>query len=441
MKTRKKPSKKDFNNFLQILDAEYSNKITDEPKSVLSQLIFSIIARNFTRKCADKAFLIFQKKFVDWNEVRISSVSEISEVLEQVNAPNVERKAKNIKKILVDIYSDYHKISLEFVKSFSTEKTKKILQGLRGITPRVMDSVLLFALDYPVVPVVSPFARVIRRLGFVKLSATQKEIYKALEKLIPKTKIEKHSRLLIHHGENVCMLQKPNCIKCILKKFCPYPELPKTMKTAAFIKNTETLDIDRLKDIDKKRKKDLRIKEKKRKEKGSESTKSKPKKSKSKSSKKSSTKTISKKVKKDDSKKKKKTTKKTVKKVAEKKSAIQKKKTTAKKTKKLATKKAKRKKETSKKAVIKKLTDKKPIKKKASKTQKKSKSVKKPAKTKKKTELKKKNTTKKSTNKKLVKKKVVKTQKKSASVKKPTKVKKKIVSKKNKSKKPAKKKR
>ncbi len=267
MKTRKKPTRKDFNNFLLKLDAEYSTKITDEPKSVLSQLIFSIIARNFTRKGADKAFSVFQNKFVDWNEVRISSVSEIAEVLEQVKSPNVEKKAKNIKKILVDIYSDYHKISLEFVKTFSAEKTKKILQSIRGITPRVMDTVLLYALDYPVVPIVSPFARVIRRLGFVSLTATQKEIKKALDRLIPKTKIENYSRLLIHHGESVCTLQNPNCRKCVLKRFCPYPGLPKSMKTAAFIKNTETLDIDRLKDMAKKRKKQLRLKEKKRREK------------------------------------------------------------------------------------------------------------------------------------------------------------------------------
>ncbi len=255
MAKTKKLKKKDFEKILQILEKNYRKKIVEEPKSVLSQLIFSIIARNFTRKGAEKAFALIQEKFVDWNEVRISSVSEITEVLEAVKAPNVEKKAKNIKKILVDIYNDYHKISLEFVKNLNPEKTKKILEGLIGITPRVRDSVLLFALDYPVVPVVSPLARVVRRLGFVDFDESQKKIKQKLEALFPKSKIEKYTKLLIYHGEMICTLQKPNCKKCLLAKMCPYPKLPKSQKTAAFIKNTETLDIDKLREIERERKK------------------------------------------------------------------------------------------------------------------------------------------------------------------------------------------
>lgn len=226
------------------LEEKYGSALKDEPRSILSQLMFNIIARNWTRQGAQKVFDRLQQNFVDWNEVRISSFSEISGHLESEGAPNAINKAKNIKKILVEIYRHHHKITLDFLKENNEAQAKEILEGLPGASRRVVDSVLLFALDYPVVPLYSPIARVCKRVGIVEHSASQEEIKQTLMDVVPKKDLERFSRLVIDHGERTCTITAPRCKNCVLSDWCPEPErqtrLASEAKTRAKARAAET---------------------------------------------------------------------------------------------------------------------------------------------------------------------------------------------------------
>ncbi|MGE0432080.1 MAG: endonuclease III [Planctomycetota bacterium] len=217
----------------QVYDAlnkKLGSGLKDEPRTVLSQLMFNIIARNWTRVGSQKAFDELRRNFVDWNEVRISPVTEITGALETAGAPNAEKKAKNVKRILLDIYNNHHKITLDFLKDAKKEAdARQMLEGLRGVSPNVVDGVLLFALDYAVVPLYSPIARVAKRTGIAEHSADGNELRKAITDSVPAKDLEKFCRLLIDHGERTCTLKSPNCKACMMRTFCPEPDRQKRL--------------------------------------------------------------------------------------------------------------------------------------------------------------------------------------------------------------------
>jgi endonuclease III len=64
----------------KILDHVYAalKKRYDVPepvqRSVIEHLLYAVVREGTTREKADRAFLNLKEKFVDWNEVRVSTV-------------------------------------------------------------------------------------------------------------------------------------------------------------------------------------------------------------------------------------------------------------------------------------------------------------------------------------------------------------------------------
>ena len=225
---RKKSSQQLVKKIYDLLNKKLGSGLKDEPRTVLSQLMFNIIARNWTRTGAQKALDELRGNFVDWNEVRISPVTEITGALEVAGAPNAEKKAKNIKRILLDIYKDHHKITLDFLKDAKKEgDARKALEGLRGVSPSIVDGVLLFSLEYAVVPLYSPVARVARRTEIVDHAAEADAIKKSVSTALPSKDSERFCRLLIDHGERTCTFKDPSCKSCVLRSLCTWPERQK----------------------------------------------------------------------------------------------------------------------------------------------------------------------------------------------------------------------
>lgn len=209
---------------LPKLVKRYGDSPSADSRSVLTQLLFQIVARNWTFSGADRAIKKLQDEFVDWNEVRISSVSEITAVLEAVGAPNPDKKARNIKKILIDIFHEQHAITLDFIAAMPEEKAKEELSKIRGATDAVVQNVLLFGLNLAVVTTYSPVARVCRRMEIVPREAERDEIVAALTEYIPRKDLQTFCRVAIEHGEKTCTFKSPKCPKCIFKGYCRYPD-------------------------------------------------------------------------------------------------------------------------------------------------------------------------------------------------------------------------
>ena len=59
----------------------YRNVMRRPPRSVLEQLVHSLISRESGPAAADRAVRLLLKPFVDWNEIRVSSVRQIASAI------------------------------------------------------------------------------------------------------------------------------------------------------------------------------------------------------------------------------------------------------------------------------------------------------------------------------------------------------------------------
>src|SRR5262245_54864523 len=63
-------------------------------RPVLEQFLYAICREGATRSKADRVFANLKERFFDWNEVRVSSVRELADVMEDL--PEAETRAQRI---------------------------------------------------------------------------------------------------------------------------------------------------------------------------------------------------------------------------------------------------------------------------------------------------------------------------------------------------------
>jgi len=114
-------------------------------------LVYAVISENMTESQTQAAIRRLREYFVDWNDLRVAIVDEISETL----GPDVAQ-ARNIATTLVSllgaVFQRYNMLSLQSLKKLGKRPAKQLLERLNAITPFVVDYCMLTALDGHAIP-------------------------------------------------------------------------------------------------------------------------------------------------------------------------------------------------------------------------------------------------------------------------------------------------
>jgi hypothetical protein len=93
---------------------EGQDVLKKDRRSPVSHLCMSILMRNNSITNAKHAEAALRKRFVDWNEIRVSPIAEVQEVLEEAGTPSAANKAYALRRFLRDVFSKYTKTNLYF---------------------------------------------------------------------------------------------------------------------------------------------------------------------------------------------------------------------------------------------------------------------------------------------------------------------------------------
>ena len=121
-------------------------------------------------------------------------------------------KAKQVKEL--------SKVVLEKYKG-KVPDTFEELTSLPGVGRKTANCVLAYTFQKPAIAVDIHVYRVSNRLGWVK-TKTPEETEEALKKLIPKASWIEVNRLLVGHGQTICVSINPKCAICPILHFCEY---------------------------------------------------------------------------------------------------------------------------------------------------------------------------------------------------------------------------
>ncbi len=191
--------------------------VLDEPP--LDSLVRAILSQNTNDRNRDRAFAALRARFPDWNAVPEAPVDAVAEAIRATNYAFT--KAQRIQAILTTLRAEHGTATLEFLRTWPTERTLAYLRGFPGVGKKSAAVVCLFALRRPVMPVDTHVHRVTRRLGWIGLKTSAERAHDLLQQLLPPALIFPLHMGLWEHGRVTCR-PVPHCAQCAVYAYCIY---------------------------------------------------------------------------------------------------------------------------------------------------------------------------------------------------------------------------
>ncbi|MFO0864840.1 MAG: hypothetical protein U0744_09350 [Gemmataceae bacterium] len=190
-----------------------------ESRPLLEEFIYALLREGATAAAADQAFAALKKSFFDWNEIRVSAVQEIAEVIaKHVKAP--ESRSQRMIEFLQDVFETNFSFDLDPLAKKGLKAAAKGLSSLKGSTDYAVAWVMQRNLGGHAVPVDGASRRALVRLGMIDENDVAESVRSALEHQVPKAKNGQFVDLMSWLTKEYCWEKEPNCPQCPMKSHC-----------------------------------------------------------------------------------------------------------------------------------------------------------------------------------------------------------------------------
>jgi len=199
--------------------------VVDPPRPVLEEVIYAICRENATPEEADAAYAALRKTFLDWNEVRVSTVQELADIFKPLD--NTGLRARRIIGLLQKVFEEEYAFSLEDLgKKGLKQAAKQLSRYKEEVDDFIVAWVVQRALGGHAVPLDDATLRVLGRLGLIQPNETEdseslESLRGTIEHLVPKARGPEITDLLSLHARTICVADEPHCSQCPLKSDCP----------------------------------------------------------------------------------------------------------------------------------------------------------------------------------------------------------------------------
>jgi endonuclease-3 len=197
----------------------------------LDELMMAALSENSASKDASRALKELRKNFVDWNEIRVSRAGEIERAMRPLDGAG--DKARRIVRVLNNLFAKRSMLSLSFLLDVGPKEARDFLAELDGVGEELAARVMLFSLGYPAVAITPHVARVTQRVGLINEESPADESRRRLEKIVPREMMYAFHGLISDHGRRACLVTKPKCSRCAIKRHCRMGRLLKSRKSRA----------------------------------------------------------------------------------------------------------------------------------------------------------------------------------------------------------------
>lgn len=187
-----------INKVIKVVKKHYKPVETPRDRNVLEHLVIASCLENSLPEDAEKVFAVLKADYFDWNEVRVSSIRELAEVMKPLN--DSEEAATRLKRVLQSVFETQYSFDLEPLKKQNLGATIKLLEKFHGSTPFSVAYVTQHALGGHAIPINQGLLESMRVVGVVSDSEAAKGTVPGLERAVPKTKGSEIAGLLHQLG-------------------------------------------------------------------------------------------------------------------------------------------------------------------------------------------------------------------------------------------------
>ncbi|MCU0712701.1 MAG: hypothetical protein MUC43_11620 [Pirellula sp.] len=163
-------------------------------RTVLEHMLYACCLEDARSEQADEAFAKLQQSYFDWNEVRVTTTIELSDVLSSL--PNPAAAGHRIKRCLQSLFETRYQFDLEDMKKANLGKATEEMQAWQGMTPFVLNYTSQHALGGHAIPIDSCTVEALWAAGILTDSEAEKKSVSGAERAIPKNKGDEFASLL-----------------------------------------------------------------------------------------------------------------------------------------------------------------------------------------------------------------------------------------------------
>ena len=163
-------------------------KTLPEPgeRSVLEHLIYACCLEDARSEQADEAFAKLQQVYVDWNEVRVTTVIELSEAMSSL--PNATQAGHRIKRCLQSLFEARYQYDIDDMKKSNLSKATEEISAWKGISPFILNYVSQNALGGHAIPAGTFTMEILVQCEILTQAEADKKSVPGVERAIPKNK-------------------------------------------------------------------------------------------------------------------------------------------------------------------------------------------------------------------------------------------------------------
>ena len=190
--------------------------IPDPPdRSVLEHLLYACCLEDARFDQADEAFAKLQQSYFDWNEVRVTTISELGDSLHAL--PVAAQAATRIKLCLQSLFESRYQYDIEDLKKANLGKAVAELEGWKGISPFVVSYVSQQALGGHSIPISAAILDAMLQCEIISSAEAEKKTVPGLERAIPKNKGIEFGALLQQFALELQAHPKSGIVQSVLK--------------------------------------------------------------------------------------------------------------------------------------------------------------------------------------------------------------------------------
>jgi hypothetical protein len=170
----------------KVLKKHFKSASPNAGRSVIEHLLFACCLEDAHHDAAEEAFAALVHTFFDWNEVRVTSISELSEVMACL--PDPRAAANRVKRVLHAVFEATFKFDLEEQRKKNLGPTVAWFDKLDGTTPFVVSYLVQAALGGHAIPIDAGTMAALRVLDLVTDKDVTAGVVPGLERAVAKSK-------------------------------------------------------------------------------------------------------------------------------------------------------------------------------------------------------------------------------------------------------------
>lgn len=175
-----------INKLFKVAKKHYDPIKPSSDRTVLDHLLYSCCLEDSDYEAADEVFARLQEDFLNWNEVRVTTVAELAGVMKKLHDPKAA--ALRFRQTLHGMFEAHYQFDLEFLKKENLGKAVQTIEKYRGSTPFIVSYTAQAGLAGHSIPVDNALLLLLYVIGVISESEMEKRKIPGLSRVIPKAK-------------------------------------------------------------------------------------------------------------------------------------------------------------------------------------------------------------------------------------------------------------